>query len=368
MTSWADEEDKPMDFSQAPGLLQPLPEPPKSTIAPRTPTTNPWKNQGKNTPVQRQQPRSQSKRSMDYRQDIGGGPSRNQRQMSSGMRRGTAQYWAKFENFPAGSPMHELQEFFREMELNVSNLTIKKVSIKGHDRLDAECSLPNREELEKCLTQLNEMVYIENVLRVTDISAMKKSRSFNSPSAKEGRAAAGVGWYRGLITKTAAGRDTVRPPPLEVFSPPQGQNRYESRFHAPVRRGRNFSGRQMGNRGPMQQSMQQKADAEGFSRVKPNRRNRREGRRSGGGYNSRFGGPSGGQQSGGRFSGLRPTGQSNRRQNNRLRQDRGNNRSFGSGRQQQSDMSDKQLNKPPQKRQQNRFAAFIDQERIRDEE
>jgi len=358
-----------MDFSQAPGLLQPLPEPPKSTVAPRTPTTNPWKNQGKNQPVQRQQPRSQSKRSMDYRQDIGGGPSRQQRQMSSGMRRGTAQYWAKFENFPAGSPMHELQEFFREMELNVSNLTIKKVSIKGQDRLDAECSLPNREELEKCLTQLNEMVYIENVLRVTDISAMKKSRSFNSPSAKEGRAAAGVGWYRGLITKTAAGRDTVRPPPLEVFSPPQGQNRYESRFHAPVRR-RNFSGRQMGNRGPIQQSMQQKADAEGFSRVKPNRR-RREGRRSGGGgYSSRFGGPSGDRQAGGgRFSGLRSSGQSNRRQQNRLRQDRGSsNRSFGSGRQQQSDMNDKPLNKPPQKKQQNRFAAFIDQERIRDEE
>jgi len=367
MTSWADEEDKPMDFSQAPGLLQPLPEPPKSTITPRTPT-NPWKNQGKGQPAQRQQPRSQSKRSMDYRQDIGPGPSRQQRQMS-GMRRGPAQqYWAKFENFPAGSPMHELQEFFREMDINVSNLTIKKVSMKGQDRVDAECSLPNREELDKCLTQLNEMQYIENVLRVTDISAMKKSRSFNSPSAKEGRAAAGVGWYRGLITKTAAGRDTVRPPPLEVFSPPQGQTRYESRFNSPVRRGRNFSGgRQMGNKGPIHQSVQQKADAEGFSRVKPNRR-RREGRRSERGYNnSRFGGPSGGQQSigGGRFSGLRSNGQSNRRQQNRQRQDRGSsNRSFGSSRQMQSDMNDKQLNKPPQKRQQNRFAAFIDQERI----
>jgi len=354
-----------MDFSQAPGLLQPLPEPPKSQIAPRTPT-NPWKGKGQSG--QRQQPRSQSKRAMDYRQDIGGGPSRQQRPMSSGMRRGTAQYWAKFENFPAGSPMHELQEFFREMELNVSNLTIKKVSIKGQDRVDAECALPNREELEKCLTQLNEMQYIENVLRVTDISAMKKSRSFGSPLAKEGRAAAGVGWYRGLITKTAAGRDTVRPPPLEVFSPPQGQNRYESRFHAPVRRGRNFSSREMGNRGPMQQSMQQqKADAEGFSRVKPNRRTRREGRRNDRGYSSRFGGPSQ-QAGGGRFSGLRSLGQSNRRQQSRLRQDRGSsNRSFGSARQ-QSDMNEKPLNKPPQKRQQNRFAAFIDQERIRDEE
>lgn len=357
-----------MDFSQAPGLLQPLPEPPKSTVTPRT-STNPWK--GKGQPVrEQQQPRvNQSKRSVDYRssqsQDV------EARQIPSAMRRRPAQqpmYWAKFENFPAGSPLHELKEFFGEMELNVSNLTTTNVNIKGHERVDAECSLPNHEELDKCLTQLNEMQYIENVLRVTDISAIKKNRQF-SPVVKEGRTAAGVGWYRGMITKTAAGRETIRPPPLEVYSPPQEQNRYESRFHAPVRRGRNFPGRQMGNRGPMQQTMQQQADAEGFSRVKPNRRNRREGRRSGSGFSSRFGGSSGGQQAGGgRFSGLRSRGQSNRRQQNRLRQDRGSsNRSFGSGRQQPDITENKSLNKP-QKRPQNRFAAFIDAERIRDEE
>lgn len=299
------------------------------------------------------------------------------------------QHWAKFENFPAESPMTEIQEFFREMKLNVSNLKITSVTSGGVDRLDAECSLPNQEELDKCLVELNEMQYINNVLKVTDVSALKKGRQF---SPKDGRAA-GVGWNRGMITKTPMGRETIRPPPLEVYSPPQGQNRYESRFHAPVQRGRNFSGRNVGNRGAMQssmQQMQQKADAEGFSRVKTGRRNRRErdGRRSReplrrrlyntgmrgsdgrrGGDNSRFGGGSDRPQSGGggRFGALRSPGQGNRRQQNRVRQDRGsNNRNFGMGRQQPEMNESKPMNKP-QRRPQNRFAAFIDEERVRDD-